>query len=214
MRRSHGQAEIPATASVVVGRFDSVVGPGLEALLRADERVRVLACDLDSPALELAIARWAPSVTILTSATELAVLERLRAAGRDTHLLLLGYEISSADGLRILGAGANYVALGAPNVDVLAAVHETARGERFFTARDGRRVEWGPSGAVKPLTAREREVLAVLVEGATYQQIGLGLGISARTAEKHAENIFRKLGVGRKRELVGRPLPLAEPKRQ
>jgi two-component system, NarL family, response regulator FusR len=189
--------ESPAVVSVVLGRFDTVVGPGLEALLRADSRVRVLACDLDSSTLEVAMARWAPSVTILTSATELAVLKRLRSVGRGTRVLVLGYEVSFVDGLRVLGAGASCVALGAPDVDVLGDIHEAARGSRFFAGRDGRRLER------KRLTEREWEVLELLVEGATYQQIALVLRVSTSTAEKHVLSVLAKLGVRRKRELVG-----------
>lgn len=207
MRWSIGEVDFPAVDSVVLGQFDSVVGLGLVALLRSDERVRVLARDLDALGLELALARWVPRVMILASTTELGVLERLRCAGRETRLLVLGYELSSAAGLRILGAGASCVALGATDVDVLAAVHETARGERFFVARDGRRVEPKcPEGAER-LTVREREVLSLLVMGAPYLQVGHVLEMSIRTAEKHAASIRKKLGVRRNRELVGMSQP-------
>jgi DNA-binding NarL/FixJ family response regulator len=210
MRRLTGELEPPAIVSVVLGRFDSVVGLGLAALMRSDNRVRVLARDVDGLSLELALARWAPCVMILASTTELGVLEHLRSVAPDTRLLVLGYELSSATGMRILGAGANCVALGAPDVDVPAAVHETARGERFFAAREGWRVERNCVAGARQLTVREREVLALLVEGATYQQVGHALGMSARTAEKHAGSIFRKLGVRRKRELEGMPSRLPE----
>jgi DNA-binding NarL/FixJ family response regulator len=160
----------------------------------------MLAHDLDGVRLESALTEWTPRVTILASTTEPAVLGRLRVTVQDTRLLVVGYELSPAVGLQILGAGANCVALGAHDVDVLAAIHKTARGERFFAARDGWRVE--PDGA-EQLTPRERDVLAFLVQGATYLQIGHALGMSARTAEKHAKSMFPKLGVRGKRELVG-----------
>jgi len=138
------------------------------------------------------------------------VLERLRSAAHDTHLLVVGYELSSDTGLRILGAGASCLALGEPDVDVLAAVHQTARGERFFAARDGRRVERRYPKGAKQLTGREQEVLALLVRGATYEQVGHALDLSVRTVEKHAASIRRKLGVRRNRELVGMSQPLRE----
>jgi DNA-binding NarL/FixJ family response regulator len=197
-----GRSDRSAVVSVVLGRFDSVVGLGLVALLRSDERVRLLGHDLDGARLESALAEWRPRVTILASTTEPAVLGRLRVRVQDTRVLVVGYQLSPAVGLQILGAGANCVALGAhdEDVDVLAAIHKTARGERFFTARDGWRVD--PDGA-EQLTPRERDVLALLVQGATYLQIGQALGMSARTAEKHAKSMFPKLGVRSKRELVG-----------
>jgi two-component system nitrate/nitrite response regulator NarL len=45
------------------------------------------------------------------------------------------------------------------------------------------------------LTSRELEVLALVVDGKTNNQIGLTLGISAKTVEKHLHAIFRKMGV-------------------
>jgi DNA-binding NarL/FixJ family response regulator len=190
--------------SVVLGCFDDpVLGQGLASLLQGDRHVRVLGHDLDDSTLELALAQWAPRVTILTSSTEPSAFARLRSAGHGTRLLVLGYELSSSDGMRIFGAGANCVALGAPDVDVLAAVHDTARGERFFARRDGRRVKPRCPDGVEQLTGREREVLALLVAGATYKQVAHVLGIRVRTAEKHAASLRSKLGVRRNRELEG-----------
>ncbi len=46
-----------------------------------------------------------------------------------------------------------------------------------------------------PLTGREKEIVTLVAVGKTNTEIGLILGISARTVQKHLENIFRKLGV-------------------
>ena len=45
------------------------------------------------------------------------------------------------------------------------------------------------------LTAREREVLALLAEGMTNAQLAQTLFISERTANRHVSNIYTKLGV-------------------
>jgi DNA-binding CsgD family transcriptional regulator len=45
------------------------------------------------------------------------------------------------------------------------------------------------------LTAREAEVLCWIAAGKTDAQIGAILGISARTAQKHLQNLYDKLGV-------------------
>jgi DNA-binding CsgD family transcriptional regulator len=49
---------------------------------------------------------------------------------------------------------------------------------------------------VARLSAREREVLAVLAEGATNNELAERLFISERTVNRHLSNIFAKLGVG------------------
>jgi DNA-binding CsgD family transcriptional regulator len=46
-----------------------------------------------------------------------------------------------------------------------------------------------------PLTAREREVLALVASGKTNSEIATVLAISARTVQKHLEHVFEKLGV-------------------
>jgi DNA-binding CsgD family transcriptional regulator len=54
----------------------------------------------------------------------------------------------------------------------------------------------GGSLPLARLTAREREVLAVLAEGATNNELAERLFISERTVNRHLSNIFAKLDVG------------------
>jgi DNA-binding CsgD family transcriptional regulator len=53
----------------------------------------------------------------------------------------------------------------------------------------------GDGGSVSGLSAREREVLLLLAQGASNREIGGRLVISDRTAGRHVANIFGKLGV-------------------
>jgi DNA-binding CsgD family transcriptional regulator/mannose-6-phosphate isomerase-like protein (cupin superfamily) len=52
-----------------------------------------------------------------------------------------------------------------------------------------------PASPLDELSAREREVLALLAEGLSDRVIGERLHISAHTAHRHVSNIFTKLGV-------------------
>ncbi|MGR3320943.1 MAG: LuxR C-terminal-related transcriptional regulator [Pseudooceanicola sp.] len=52
-----------------------------------------------------------------------------------------------------------------------------------------------PAGAASRLTGRECEVLARMAEGLTNRQVAVELGLSPKTVNRHAENIFNKLGV-------------------
>jgi DNA-binding NarL/FixJ family response regulator len=51
-----------------------------------------------------------------------------------------------------------------------------------------------PAGAAR-LSARERQVLALVAEGRTDRAIGHQLGVSVRTVHKHLEHAYAKLGV-------------------
>jgi DNA-binding CsgD family transcriptional regulator len=51
-----------------------------------------------------------------------------------------------------------------------------------------------------PLSAREREVLALLIQGRSNREIATQLGISGNTAKFHLTSIFNKLGVNGRAE--------------
>jgi LuxR family maltose regulon positive regulatory protein len=54
----------------------------------------------------------------------------------------------------------------------------------------------GPS-----LTRRQQQVVELIAAGCSNEEIGLRLGISARTAKAHCDVLRRKLGVSRRRHL-------------
>jgi DNA-binding CsgD family transcriptional regulator len=58
------------------------------------------------------------------------------------------------------------------------------------------------SSPVASLTARQRDVCALLAEGLSHKEIGQRLGISHRTVETHREGIYRRLGVSNLVQLV------------
>jgi DNA-binding NarL/FixJ family response regulator len=49
---------------------------------------------------------------------------------------------------------------------------------------------------------REREVVRLIVEGASNKEVAAALGISERTVKGHLSNIFQKLGVPDRLKLV------------
>jgi DNA-binding NarL/FixJ family response regulator len=82
---------------------------------------------------------------------------------------------------------------------IVEAIRGVARGETGWVSR---KVAAKLSQILKDekegstaLTARELEVLHLVVDGKTNAEIGLNLGISEKTVEKHLDAIFRKMGV-------------------
>jgi len=55
---------------------------------------------------------------------------------------------------------------------------------------------------IEPLTAREIEILRLIVKGFTNRQIGSTLNISIRTVETHRSNVMEKLNLHSRVELV------------
>jgi DNA-binding CsgD family transcriptional regulator len=52
-----------------------------------------------------------------------------------------------------------------------------------------------------PITARQREVIALIAAGCSNDEVGLRLGISPRTAKAHCDVLRHKLGVRRRRQI-------------
>jgi DNA-binding NarL/FixJ family response regulator len=83
----------------------------------------------------------------------------------------------------------------APPDLVISAAHMLAAGFRLEPPSAGR-------PPAPDLTPREREVLALMVEGAPNKVIARALGISARTAKFHVAAILHKLGAHNRAEAV------------
>ena len=51
------------------------------------------------------------------------------------------------------------------------------------------------------ITARQREVVALIAAGCSNDEVGARLGISPRTAKAHCDVLRQKLGVPRRRQI-------------
>ncbi len=82
---------------------------------------------------------------------------------------------------------------------IIEAVRGVARGETGWVSRKVAaklsQILQKDQDGVADLTRREMDVLRLVVEAKTNGEIGMMLGISEKTVEKHLDTIFRKLGV-------------------
>jgi len=72
---------------------------------------------------------------------------------------------------------------------------------RLLEARNRSQPPAGAPNAAK-LTARENQVVSLLVVGRSNREIGEALGIDAGTVKAHMGRIMRKTGVGNRIELT------------
>ena len=197
---------------IVIAEDSAVLRAGLIEIL-ADRGHEVPAAVGDADALCAAVAEHRPDVTIVDvrmppSHTD----EGLRAAvalrrdypGLGVLVFSQYVETSYAEellGIRSSGgaAGVGYL-LKDRVVDVAEFTDALARVAAGGTALDPEVVTQllGASrraGTLDGLTAREREVLALMAEGRSNGGIAERLVISERAVEKHIGNIFMKLGL-------------------
>jgi LuxR family maltose regulon positive regulatory protein len=59
-----------------------------------------------------------------------------------------------------------------------------------------------PSQLIEPLTTRELQVLQLIADGATNQEIAIELVLAINTVKKHVSNIYQKLGVNNRVQAV------------
>ena len=127
------------------------------------------------------------------------VARQLQAAKSSVRILALSAydDREYIQGLLASGA-AGYLTKGEIPQTIVNAVRGVARGEQGWVSRSvaAQMVTWSQKETNESvLTKRELDVLKLVVEGKTNQEIGLTLGISDKTVEKHLDGIFSKLQV-------------------
>ncbi|MEW9550809.1 response regulator [Nonomuraea sp. NPDC050783] len=156
-------------------------------------------------------ARVQPDVVVLDrllpDGDGITVIGRLTAAAPAARVLVLAGEATASMAARVVQSGGAGLLVKSSRLDELeSAVREVAAGGVVFpqsllpgvfdrlTGRAGR------LGA--HLTARERETLLLLAEGAGTDEIGERLGIARNTARNHVQHVLEKLGARSKLEAV------------
>src|SRR5438094_3353717 len=112
-------------------------------------------------------------------------------------------------------AGARgYILKGAEGEETLRAIHAVAHGEAIFSPAIARRLMRyfarpkpadagaGPAEAFPDLTAREREILALIAQGYTNTVIAERLYLSPKTVRNQVSTIFDKLQVTNRTQAV------------
>jgi DNA-binding NarL/FixJ family response regulator len=194
--------------TVVVSRFDDLLQGGLRALLDHDESIETVASGIGTDRLSVVLEGHRPDVAIIDVAglDRLAEVHELSRRHPRTSLVMLAHGPSMGECAQLIAFGASScLDTGAQARDVLSAIHLASRGLRL-TPR-GEAEPNAPGGrATALLTRRESEVLPLLRDGRSNAEIALALSVGVETIRTHTRNIYRKLGVSSRRELVAAPV--------
>jgi len=205
----------PLKTRVLLADDHAVVRSGLRSVLEREADIEVVAEAADgSEAVEQAVANNVdlaildvsmPRMTGLQATTEL--LKRRPGV----RVLILSVHDSEQYFFEALKAGASgYVLKTAANRDLVEACRASMRGEPFLypqavTAliRDYlERARNGEAAPEDPLTPRELQVVKLIAEGHTSDEIASVLVISRKTVDHHRARILDKLGMRNQAELT------------
>ncbi|WP_329570155.1 response regulator transcription factor [Streptomyces sp. NBC_01003] len=128
-----------------------------------------------------------------------AIKELTRRGARSRVLVLTTYDTDS-DTLPAIEAGATgYLLKDAPREELFTAVRAAADGRTVLSPAVASRlvtaVRTPAAPADEPLSAREREVLALVAKGTSNKEIARVLFISEATVKTHLTHVYGKLGV-------------------
>ena len=214
MRKTRGQPAI----RVILADDHAVVRAGIRKILETATDIRVVAeAENGEQAIEV-IGATGPDVAVLDirmpKASGIDVTRWVRENAPSTAVLVLSAYDDDPYVLAVLQAGANgYVLKNADAEDIVRAVRSVHAGKSAVDPEIARKVlgrVTKAESAAQPedLTAREREVLALVAKGHTNKAIGSTLQISSRTVQGHLAKIFDKLQAESRTEAVMRAISL------
>lgn len=184
----------------------ALVREGVARLLEAQPDMRVVASfDAGREAIRYA-EREEPDVAILDVAIPqmngIELARQMRDAAPDTQILMLSMHANPEYVYRALLAGAQgYVVKDSAGRVLVEAVRAVHSGRRYLCGLVDRPAleqllrERGVSDPVGLLSAREREVLQLTVEGRTIGETANHLGISPKSVETYRSRLMRKLEI-------------------
>ncbi len=198
----------PLKARVLIADDHTIVRRGLRALLddvpdldvvaeAADGQeavARALEGDVHLAVLDITM----PRMTGLQAAYEIS-----RRVPQVKTLILSMHEDEQYFFQALRMGASGYVLKSAADRDLVEACRATLRGEPFVHAGAVtaliedylERVRRGDAADVDPLTPREQQVVKLIAEAYTNEQIARELVISVKTVERHRANLMEKLGM-------------------
>lgn len=206
-RRKEKETEVLDTGKIRVILADDhpVVRTGIRTLLERADDILVVAETGKGDEVFALIEQLSPDVLLLDmempglSGVEVAM--RLKQDATSVRVLALSaYDDEQYIRNLLLNGAAGYLTKEEAAESIVDAVRGVARGEEGWFSRRAiaqlsALTRQDPHQDGRDLTHREYEVLRLVAAGKTNQEIGLELGISEKTVEKHMGALFTKLKV-------------------
>jgi DNA-binding NarL/FixJ family response regulator len=128
----------------------------------------------------------------------------------DASIVILSVYADSDRIFKALCAGAvGYLQKDTPQKEILDCINIISKGGSAMSPTIARKVVdyFAPKRSYnEPLTAKEQQVITAMVDGLSYKMIASRLGITLETVRQHIKNIYRKLHVNSKGEVIVKSL--------
>jgi DNA-binding NarL/FixJ family response regulator len=199
---------------VVLADDHAIVLSGLQRLFDSDPDFTVVECCREGDQALNAVRTHAPDVLVLDlrmpGRTGLEVLRELGPAKATCRTVLLTAAITDEEVLEALQLGAQGIVLKESDPEtLLECVRRVHGGEQWIdretmTRAVGRATsrESAAREASRILTPRETEIVLMVAQGLRNRSIGERLSISEGTVKIHLHNIYEKVKVNGRLELV------------
>ena len=201
------------STSIVIADDHPVVLHGLASLIEADPEFSVVGRCEDGIAALAAIRETRPNLAVLDlnmpGMTGREVLAAIVREQLGTRVVLLTAAASDAELYDTIDAGAAGVVVKDTGIETLLTCLRTIAAGGVWLPDDvvgpamdretTRRDEWRELSA--ELTARELEIVRLVLQGSTTKEISFRINITIGTTKVHMSNIFRKLKISSRGEL-------------
>ncbi len=202
---------VPLKTRILLADDHTVVRDGLRMVLDAAPDLEVVAEASDgAEAVELALSEQVHLAVLDLSMPRMTGLQAAHELSRrqpELRVLILSMHDNEQYFFEALKSGASgYVLKTVANRDLIEACRAAMRGEPFIYPAAVRAIvrdyldRGSPPGEL--LTPRELEVVKLIAEGLTSDEVAEELSISSKTVDRHRANLLEKLGMRNRVELT------------
>lgn len=196
---------------VVVADDHSILRSGLRMLINAEADMEVVGEAADGSEVDAVVRKTTPDVLLLDltmpSRGGIKALEQVRGSCPQVRVLILTMHEDPAYLRSVLAAGASgYVLKRAVDADLLFAIRAVHRGGTFVDPSLAQNLLPQTPGATPAkgnlLSPRERQVLQLVAEGYTNQQIADRIYVGVKSVETYRARIGQKLSLKNRADFV------------
>jgi two-component system, NarL family, response regulator NreC len=197
------------TVRIAIADDHRIVRSGLRLLLDRETDFEVVAEAGDVDSARRCVRGHHPDILLLDlnmpGGSALQAIPALRAEFPKTQIVVLTMEDQPAFVRDAFRSGAlGYVVKDAAAGELVSAIRLAAKGTSYLNPQLGARVAREPARSWPDgLSDRDVRILRQLALGHSNNDVATQLHVSARTLESHRQRIQKKLGITRRRELVG-----------